>query len=106
MGLFRKKSTESPPEETGDATTEATDGMKICDSIGWGNSCGDEFNEAAARKRFNRKFPDDYDDFTEGRDVCFRCAALEEESLIDQGLAIMMVNGDEDYDEDHVERWL
>jgi len=40
-------------------------------------------------------------------DLCFDCAIPAEVwSNIDLGRAIMMVNGDEDYDADHVENYL
>jgi hypothetical protein len=48
----------------------------------------------------------DYD-ADHGGGLCFDCAIpAEAASNMDLGRAIMMMNGDEDYDADHVEKYL
>lgn len=39
-------------------------------------------------------------------EVCSDCSISKFDSEINVGRAIMMMNGDEDYDEDHVEKYL
>lgn len=51
--------------------------------------------------RQNLEYEDNY-----GGEVCAACAIPDSEGLIDQGRAIDMVNGDEDYDDDFVQQHL
>lgn len=69
--------------------------------------CGDEFEVEDARQEYDAEFGGDpeYDD-NYGGEVCGSCAVIDSQHLINQGAAIDMTNGDEDYDADHVEKYL
>lgn len=70
--------------------------------------CGKKFNVSNAREEYNTAFEGDidYDEQYEGGDICADCAIADTESNMSVGRAIDMVNGDEDYDDDFVQRWL
>lgn len=71
-------------------------------------NCGDRFSVSTVRTAYNDVLDGegDYDTDHDG-DLCFDCAIPPEvSSALNQGRAIMMMNGDEDYDEDHVEKYL
>lgn len=69
--------------------------------------CGSEFDVDEARAAVNDEYDGDidYDEEMEG-EVCGDCSISKFDSDINHGRAIMMMNGDEDYDEDHVETYL
>lgn len=69
--------------------------------------CGMKFNVSEARNEYNTTFGDglNYDE-QYGGEVCADCAIPDTESLINQGRAIDMMNGDDDYDDDFVQEWL
>ncbi|MDQ0664718.1 hypothetical protein QFZ35_003216 [Arthrobacter ulcerisalmonis] len=70
--------------------------------------CKKEFDVDEAREQFDEEFEGDFDyaEETEGGPQCADCAGARISSDINTGRAIMMMNGDEDYDEDHVEKYL
>jgi len=69
--------------------------------------CEKTFNVSDAREEYNAEFGGDPDyDENYGPDVCADCAICDTESNMDIGKAIDMMNGDEDYDADHVEKYL
>ena len=69
------------------------------------NVCGKTFDDDDARFDFNLHVSDFiYDDLYEG--VCGDCAMDDFDSNANYGKAMLMVNGDEDYDQDFVDRWL
>lgn len=69
--------------------------------------CDAEFDVADARDEYNAEFGDDADyDEDFGGDVCASCAISQTDSNIELGRAIDMMNGEEEYDAEHVERWL
>jgi hypothetical protein len=70
-------------------------------------SCGTQFDVSDARSEYNTEFNDelDYDEDT-GGEICANCGISETQSNIDLGRAIFMMNGDEDYDAEHVEKYL
>ncbi|MGJ7879959.1 hypothetical protein [Streptomyces rochei] len=70
--------------------------------------CGTVFEIEDARNEYNAEFGGElnYDeDFSEGQH-CGSCAAAESESNLNHGNAILMMNGDVDYDDDHVQKYL
>lgn len=70
------------------------------------SECGTEFNVDEARAQYNAAFNGiDYDEET-GGEKCAGCAEAETQSYMDTGRAIDMMNGDEDYDDDFVQRHL
>ena len=71
-------------------------------------NCGDRFKVSEARSEFDSRFSSDitYDDCYPDHDYCAACAIGETESLINQGAAVDMVNGDLDYDDEFVKKWL
>jgi hypothetical protein len=75
--------------------------MATCDE------CGTYFEPANARVEYETEFGEGFDyveDYEET--TCGHCAIADSESLMNQGRAIMMMNGDEDYDDKFVEEWL
>jgi hypothetical protein len=72
--------------------------------------CGKRFNVSEARDEyideFGREFDGDLFDDQYGREVCADCAIADTETLMNIGKAIDMMNGEEEYDEDFVNRWL
>lgn len=70
--------------------------------------CGNAFDPEDSKMRYESYFNGelDWDDDYSDNTVCADCAIAESESLINQGSAIMMMNGDEDYDDDFVNKWL
>ncbi|MFE9486538.1 hypothetical protein ACFYNF_08890 [Streptomyces sp. NPDC006641] len=70
--------------------------------------CEKTFDIADARQEYNAEFGEgiDYDDqFPEGG-MCGNCAASQTEGFMNHGNAILMMNGELDYDADHVEKYL
>jgi hypothetical protein len=70
--------------------------------------CGNAFEIDDARNEYNAEFNGelDYDeDFSEGG-FCGSCAGAQSQSNINSGTAIFMMNGDEDYDDDFVQKHL
>ncbi|MFE6521083.1 hypothetical protein [Streptomyces sp. NPDC057794] len=69
--------------------------------------CEKAFDVEAARTEYNDWFDGDldYDEHYAG-EVCADCAVPDSEGLINQGRAIFMMNGDEDYDDDFVRMYL
>lgn len=71
-------------------------------------NCGDRFSVLTARNAYNEALDGegDYDE-DHGGDLCPDCAIpADVASNMNLGHAIAMVNGDEDYDADHVEKYL
>ena len=69
--------------------------------------CGNKFNVSDAREEYNAEFGGDPDyDEEYGPDVCANCAIADTHTNMNIGKAIDMMNGDEDYDADHIEKWL
>lgn len=65
-------------------------------------NCGETFDAATVREDYDELVGDgDYDD-----DLCTGCAIPDWESNANLGRAIMMMNGEEDYDDDFVQKWL
>lgn len=71
------------------------------------NECKTEFDVDEAREAVNAEYDGDidYDEAMEG-EVCGDCSISRFDSEINVGRAIDMMNGDEDYDDDHVEKYL
>lgn len=69
--------------------------------------CGTSFEIDQERTQFDEEFEGDfdYDEETEG-EQCANCAGARISSDVNLGRAIMMMNGDEDYDQNHVETYL
>ncbi|SCF04093.1 hypothetical protein GA0074695_3056 [Micromonospora viridifaciens] len=69
--------------------------------------CEAEFDVSDARKEYAAEYSSeiDYDDHFEG-DLCGSCAIAQTDSWANAGNAILMMNGDMDYDADHVEKYL
>ena len=69
--------------------------------------CNIKFNVSEARSEYNSHFDGDADyDDEFGGEVCAECAISDSESNMNLGRAIDMMNGDEDYDDDFVDKWL
>lgn len=70
--------------------------------------CGKRFNLSEAKEMFNEEFGDvHYDDiYFNDEIICGDCAIEQASSNMAVGRAILMVNGEEDYDDDFVQRWL
>jgi hypothetical protein len=69
--------------------------------------CGRGFDVAEARDEYESTFRGEMEyDYHYHGEVCAGCAVSDSESKIDHGRAIFMVNGDEDYDDDFVQRYL
>ncbi|MCB2290837.1 hypothetical protein LGK97_13910 [Clostridium sp. CS001] len=70
--------------------------------------CGKRFNVSNAREEYNEEFGGeiDYDEqFVLGA-ICADCAISDTHSNIGLGQAINMMNGEEDYDQEHVNEYL
>ena len=69
--------------------------------------CDTEFDVSEAREEYGAEYSReiDYDEQFEGS-LCGPCAIAQTESWVNAGNAILMVNGDMDYDADHVEKYL
>jgi hypothetical protein len=69
--------------------------------------CGSGFDVDKARSAVTAEYDGDidYDEEMDG-EVCGDCSISKFDSNMNLGRAIMMMNGDEDYDEDHVEKYL
>ncbi|WP_143110704.1 hypothetical protein [Streptomyces sp. cf124] len=65
--------------------------------------CTTEFDVEEARAEYNSEFGGelDYDEYGAGH--CASCAISETESNMNHGRAILMMNGEEDYDDDFVQ---
>lgn len=77
--------------------------------------CGKNYNPDAVARAFEEEWDGEipyYDDEEETKVcpdydfLCKRCALATVRSLMNQGAAIMMMNGEEDYDQSFVDRWL
>ena len=69
--------------------------------------CGKKFDVSDTRNEYNAAFDGEIDyDEEYGGEVCADCAISETESNINVGRAIDMMNGDEDYDDGFVQKWL
>ncbi|WP_344390873.1 hypothetical protein [Streptomyces vastus] len=69
--------------------------------------CGKAFDVEDARDEYNSEFGGDLDyDENYAGEVCADCAIPDSDGLINQGRAIFMMNGDEDYDDDFVRMYL
>jgi hypothetical protein len=95
---------ECPQGATGESEASSVSIMTTC------VSCGTSFDVSDARDQYRSEFggaadEGEYDEQF-GGEVCANCAISETESNLNAGRAIMMMNGDEDYDEKHVERYL
>lgn len=72
-------------------------------------ACDCKFDIDEARDEYNSYFDDDcidYDEDYPDHNLCGDCAIAETESNINTGKAIDMVNGEDDYDQDFVDKWL
>ncbi|MDW4918480.1 hypothetical protein [Streptomyces californicus] len=72
--------------------------------------CGDDFNVSDARDEYRAEWSDageenEYDELYAGG-LCGSCALSQTGSNLNAGQAIMMVNGDMDYDQEHVDKYL
>ncbi|GAA1963683.1 hypothetical protein GCM10009838_20990 [Catenulispora subtropica] len=69
--------------------------------------CQEPFDVQDAREEYKSEFGGDvdYDEQYDGG-VCADCAISDTESNYNKGLAIMMMNGDADYDDEHVQNYL
>lgn len=69
--------------------------------------CGESFDVDDARDDYNEAFKGelDYDEDFAG-EKCGTCAVAQSESEINIGLAIDMMNGETNYDAEHVEKYL
>lgn len=70
--------------------------------------CEAEFNVSEARAQYQSEpgvAEGEYDDLHGGQ-WCADCAIDRAEDLGNHGNAILMMNGDVDYDDDHVEKYL
>ncbi|WNI28649.1 hypothetical protein [Streptomyces sp. ITFR-6] len=70
--------------------------------------CAEDFDVSDAQREYRAESggaADEYNELYAGT-YCGSCAASQTESNLNTGRAIMMVNGDEDYDQDHVDRHL
>ena len=70
--------------------------------------CGTEFDVSEERDQYQSEpgvAEDEYDDL-HGGGWCAACAIVRAEGLGNQGRAIFMMNGDEDYDDDFVQKHL
>ncbi|MEU0559478.1 hypothetical protein [Dactylosporangium sp. NPDC006015] len=71
-------------------------------------TCEQEFDLSDARQEFaTTEYGDetDYDRHFDG-ELCGECAISQANSWFNAGSAILMMNGDMDYDADHVEKYL
>ncbi|SHH44910.1 hypothetical protein [Clostridium intestinale] len=74
-------------------------------------NCGNEFNVSDAIMEFNDALDGEYNyDEEIGGALCFDCAIYDYDpeyvSNSNLGRAIQMMNGDEDYDDEFVKKWL
>lgn len=71
-------------------------------------NCGSTFDEAQVREAYNEVLDGEGDyDTDDGGSQCFDCAIpAEAAGAIDTGRAILMMNGEEPYDEEHVQNYL
>ncbi len=69
--------------------------------------CGKKFNVSDAREEYIAEFgiDEEYDE-EYGGEVCADCAISETQSNVNAGKAIDMMNGEEDYDDEHVKNYL
>jgi len=70
--------------------------------------CGTTFEIEDARDQYQSEpgvADGEYDDL-HGGEWCADCALARAEGLQNQGRAIFMMNGDEDYDDDFVQKYL
>jgi hypothetical protein len=69
--------------------------------------CDKEFDVEDARDDYNSEWDGDpdYDEQT-GGEWCGPCGISKSQGEMNLGRAILMMNGDEDYDADHVEKYL
>lgn len=69
--------------------------------------CGTEFDVSEAREEYAAEYSSETEyDEQHGGELCGPCAIARTDSWVDAGNAILMVNGDIDYDADHVEKYL
>ncbi|MEU6577119.1 hypothetical protein [Streptomyces sp. NPDC046805] len=70
--------------------------------------CGTAFEIEDARNEYNSEFngDPDFDEYYGEGDFCGSCAASATSSAMNHGNAIQMMNGDVDYDDDFVEKYL
>ncbi|MER7836190.1 hypothetical protein ABTY98_09800 [Streptomyces sp. NPDC096040] len=73
--------------------------------------CKREFDVEDERDEYESYFNGelDYDEDCggePGEGLCAGCGIVRSEGLINQGRAIFMMNGDEDYDDDFAQKWL
>ncbi|KOT98084.1 hypothetical protein ADK87_16425 [Streptomyces sp. NRRL F-4711] len=66
--------------------------------------CEKEFDIAEAREEYNAEFHGevDYDEQYPEGGFCGGCAAAQSSSYLNHGTAILMMNGEVDYDDDFV----
>ncbi|GAA3132495.1 hypothetical protein ACFFR3_03340 [Nonomuraea salmonea] len=71
------------------------------------SNCKTEFDVSDVRDEYNETFDgeSDYDE-EHGGAICANCAMPDRESNMNLGAAIQMMNGDLDYDDDFVQKWL
>ncbi|MFC8173083.1 hypothetical protein [Streptomyces sp. NPDC057325] len=70
--------------------------------------CETEFEIEDARDEYNAEYngdPDFDENYGEGH-LCGRCAVSDTSSLIDHGVANLMMLGEVEYDDDHVQKYL
>ncbi|MGW3455535.1 hypothetical protein ACWDRL_18810 [Streptomyces albidoflavus] len=70
------------------------------------HECATEFDTEKARAEYNSEFDGelDYDEYGQG--CCAGCAISQAESNMNLGRAIDMMNGEADYDDDFVQKYL
>lgn len=69
--------------------------------------CGNRFDVSEARIVYNAEFNGEIDyDEEYGSEVCAYCAISDTDTNMNLGKAIDMMNGDEEYDDDFIEKHL
>jgi hypothetical protein len=68
-------------------------------------NCGTRFDVSAVRAEYE-EYGEEYGEGDHNDDLCADCAMPGLESTVNAGRAILMMNGDEDYDDDFVQKWL
>lgn len=72
------------------------------------DECGNVFSVSEARSAYNSANAGDGLDYDEyhGGGRCFDCATSEDEANLNHGRAVLMMANEEEYDAEHVEKYL
>lgn len=68
-------------------------------------NCRDEFSVTQVRSEWD-EWGEEYGEGDYSDELCSGCLMPGLESVANQGRAILMMSGDEDYDDDFVQEWL